>query len=131
MKIISILILSFVGCSAWYTQIPSGYKGILEDSSASKVSVLDHGRYNIAFSPSKKIEIYDMKWQTYREDHVEVITQDDLHIDVVASIIIRPDTTKLKNLHQEIGKNYYNTIVKSEFRTAIRNVLSSYPYVQI
>lgn len=124
----------FTGCLT-FKEVPVGHKGVLLDSAASsekeKVTILDHGRYNLGISPYKTIELYDTRWQTFREDHVEVITQDDLHIDVVASIIIRPNPLQIRKLHTEIGKNYYTTIVKSEFRTAIRNVLSSYPYVQI
>jgi len=130
-KFISLLIYLFLGCSTLYTEIPPGFKATLWDSQSGEVTILDSGRYSLLFSPTKRLELYDVRWQVYKEDHVEVITQDDLHIDVVASIIIRPFPDKIKELNSEIGKNYYNTIVKSEFRTAIRNVLSSYPYVQI
>lgn len=110
------------GCLT-FKEVPAGYKGVLLNSAASddkdKVSILDHGRYNLGISPYKTIDLYDTRWQIFREDHVEVITQDDLHIDVVASIIIRPNPLQIRKLHTEIGKKYYTTIVKSEFRTAI------------
>lgn len=121
--------LSF--CATIYTEVPLGHKAILWDSANQKGEVLEPGRYSVAFSPSKRIDIYDTRWQSYKENNVEVITQDDLHIDIVASIIIRPDPTKIRELHAEVGSNYYKTIVQSEFRTAIRNILSAYPYVQI
>lgn len=125
------LVIVLVNCATLYTQVPLGHKAVLWDSATRQGEVLEPGRYNIAFAPSKRIDIYDLRWQSYKENHVEVITQDDLHIDVVASIIIRPDPTKIKELHSEVGSNYYKTIVQSEFRTAIRNILSAYPYVQI
>ncbi len=128
---LTLLILSLLNCASLYTDIPLGHKGILWDSANRKKETLEPGRYNIAFSPFKRIDIYDTRWQSYKENHVEVITQDDLHIDVVASIIIRPDPTKIQEIHSEVGSNYYKTIVQSEFRTAIRNILSAYPYIQI
>ncbi|HMV44927.1 MAG TPA: SPFH domain-containing protein, partial [Leptospiraceae bacterium] len=57
--------------------------------------------------------------------------QDDLHIDVVASIIMRPVKEKILDVHLNIGKNYYQRIVKAEFRTAIRNVMTGYQMIMI
>lgn len=79
---------------------------------------------------TEELFTYSTRWENHVEK-VDVITQDDLHIDVVASIIIRPVAGKIRQLHLEIGKDYYKNIVQAEFRTAIRNAMTGYQMIQI
>ncbi|MCB1140855.1 MAG: prohibitin family protein [Leptospiraceae bacterium] len=130
MKFSLVLLFFFVSnCISIATEVRPDTVGLLWDSAEGKLSTLEQGRY-FFFSPSKKVIIYPTRWENHREA-VDVITQDDLHIDVVASIIVRPIRKDVYKLHLEIGHEYYSNIIRSEFRTSIRNVLAGYPMIQI
>ncbi|MCU0824913.1 MAG: prohibitin family protein [Leptospira sp.] len=73
---------------------------------------------------------FSTQWQSYKEK-VEVLTRDDLTIAVTADIIIRPKQNELYDLQMELGIDYYGKVVKPQFRTAIRNILSAYNMVSI
>ncbi|MCZ8341522.1 MAG: prohibitin family protein [Leptospira sp.] len=73
---------------------------------------------------------FSTQWQSYKEK-VEVLTRDDLTIAVTADIIIRPKQNELFDLQMELGTDYYGKVVKPQFRTAIRNILSAYNMVSI
>ncbi|TGM58261.1 prohibitin family protein [Leptospira vanthielii] len=73
---------------------------------------------------------FSTQWSSYQEK-VEVLTRDDLTITVTADIIMRPKETELYELQTELGEGYYEKVVKPQFRTAIRNILSAYNMVSI
>jgi regulator of protease activity HflC (stomatin/prohibitin superfamily) len=80
--------------------------------------------------PREDLIIYSTRWENHVEK-VDVSTQDDLHIDVEASIVMRPLKEKILDVHLNIGSDYYQRIVKAEFRTAIRNIMTGYPMIMI
>ncbi|HNC01179.1 MAG TPA: prohibitin family protein, partial [Leptospiraceae bacterium] len=90
--------------------------------------VVDTGKVYVGIN--EELVLYSTRWENHVEK-VDVITQDDLHIDVVASIIMRPVKEKILDVHLNIGKDYYQRIVKAEFRTAIRNVMTGYQMIMI
>ena len=100
--------------------------GILSSPGSSKI--VDSGTVRVGYN--EELIIYSTRWENHVEK-VDVITQDDLHIDVVASIIVRPLKEKILDVHLNIGKDYYQKIVKAEFRTAIRNVMTGYQMIMI
>lgn len=100
--------------------------GIL--SSPASATVVNSGTVRVGYN--EELIIYSTRWESHVEK-VDVITQDDLHIDVVASIIMRPMKDKILDVHLNIGKNYYQSIVKAEFRTAIRNIMTGYQMIMI
>lgn len=82
------------------------------------------------YAPWNSVFTYSIQWQSYQEK-VEVLTRDDLTITVTADIILRPKMNELYELQMEIGRDYYGKVVKPQFRTSIRNVLSAYNMVSI
>jgi regulator of protease activity HflC (stomatin/prohibitin superfamily) len=73
---------------------------------------------------------YNLQLEAHKERLV-VLTSDDLKIEVAASIIVFPERGELAGLEQEIGRDYYDRVVRPKFRTSIRNVLSEYSMVQV
>ncbi|XDD46405.1 prohibitin family protein [Leptospira sp. WS39.C2] len=82
------------------------------------------------YMPWNSVYVYSVQWISYQEK-VEVLTRDDLTITVTADIIIRPKQNEIYELEMEIGRDYYEKVVKPQFRTAIRNILSAYNMVSI
>jgi len=70
---------------------------------------------------------YNLQWQTYSEK-VAILTEDELHINLVVSVTLRPTMEELPLLELEVGRNYYNSIVRPEFISITRNIFSSYKY---
>lgn len=80
--------------------------------------------------PWNDIFIYSVQWNSYIET-VDVLTQDDLKIDVTAVIILRPVSSEIYSLQKEIGPEYYKKLVRAEFRTSVRNAMAKYQMIQI
>ncbi|MDV6235388.1 prohibitin family protein [Leptospira ellisii] len=80
--------------------------------------------------PWNDIYTYSTQWNSYKEK-VDVLTNDDLKIDVQAVIIMRPVRDEIFQLHVEVGPEYYKSIVQPEFRASIRNVVSHHQMIQI
>lgn len=62
---------------------------------------------------------YDVTWKT-AEEKLEVLTADDLHIPVSATVTYRPVSEKLKELHTRIGPEYYSKVIRPNFMTLLR-----------
>ncbi|WP_108977769.1 prohibitin family protein [Leptospira ryugenii] len=82
------------------------------------------------YFPWNSVFTYSIQWKSYQEK-VEVLTRDDLTIVVTAQIIARAKENELYDLQMEVGTDYYEKIIRPQFRTAIRNVLSAYNMVSI
>ncbi len=111
--------------------IEPGKAGLIFDAFGEGLQkdVLTAGTYN--FNPfTKTIIEYNLQWEPYKEK-IDVITRDDLQIDVVASITIRPLPSQLVSLHNEVGTSYYAHVVRQDFRTSVRNAFTNYPMIQI
>jgi len=80
--------------------------------------------------PWNDIFVYSTQWNSYLET-VDVLTQDDLKIDVTAVIIMRPVFSEIFTLQRQIGPEYYKKLVRAEFRNAVRNALSKFQMIQI
>ncbi|TGJ98163.1 prohibitin family protein [Leptospira langatensis] len=119
--------LSTTGC---LTTIEPGRAGIVFAPFDNKVEkdILLAGNYQIP--PTKDVIVYNLQWEPYKET-IDVITRDDLRIDVVASITLRPIQSQLVSLHTEVGPQYYNHVVRQDFRTSVRNAFTNYPMIQI
>jgi regulator of protease activity HflC (stomatin/prohibitin superfamily) len=83
-----------------------------------------------AIAPWNGVVRYDVQLQDHREQ-VVILTKDDLKIQVTAAVIIRPKADEVYQMENEIGRDYYSKVVQPKFRTSIRNVMATYPMIQI
>lgn len=115
------------GCA---TTIQPGEAGLIWRplSSGLDDAPLNPGTYFLA--PWNSVRRYSLQLSAHKE-RVVVLTQDDLKIEVAASIIVFPEPSELASLEQEIGRGYYDRVVRPKFRTSIRNVLAEYSMVQV
>lgn len=127
------LILSMQNCASLlfpYTDVPSGSVGLLYEPTKGGLqkTVYKNGRVEHSFRGEM---IFYPTLLSSHSENVEVITQDELQINVVSSVRIRPIEDEVYYLHTRIGKNYYTTVVREDFRASIRNILTTYPVNQI
>ena len=80
--------------------------------------------------PWNDIFTYSVQWQSFTEK-VDVLTRDDLHIQMVASVLVRPVAQELYQLQLEIGPDFYPSVIKPEFLTVVRNTMADYFLVEI
>lgn len=70
---------------------------------------------------------YNIQLNSFHED-IKVLTVDELHTELTFSVILKPIHEELALLEQEIGKDYYQKIVRPEFISVSRAVIASYKY---
>ncbi len=76
------------------------------------------------------LTIYDRRIQQVPHDFV-ALSKDGLPIQVELSIRFRPVAAELPMLHQDIGANYVEKVVKPEIQSMVRFVLAQYTPEQI
>jgi len=70
---------------------------------------------------------YSLQWQTYNEN-VAILTEDELHINISVSVTLRPIESELPRLELEVGREYYNSIVRPQLISITRNIFAGYKY---
>lgn len=80
--------------------------------------------------PWNDVHTISVQWKTFKE-RIDVLTQDDLHIRVDASVVARPLVKEIYQLALEIGPDFYERIIKPEFLTVVRSTMAEYIMVEI
>lgn len=82
---------------------------------------------------------YDTRVQTYTmsgtnwegeikgDDSLKVLTSDGQEVKIEISIRFHPDRDKIFQLHQRVGQDYLNKIIRPAVRSQTRVVIASYP----
>lgn len=70
---------------------------------------------------------YDVTWKT-TEEKLEVLTTDDLHVPVSATVTYRPVAEKLRELHTRVGPEYYAKIIRPTFLTLLRTEFANHKH---
>ncbi len=122
---VTLILILFVGCAS---VIQPGNQGLMWHplgSGLDKDKIYDDGI--VWHMPWNNVLEYETQWNSYRED-IEILTSDDLHMSVTATVVLRPEIDKLPALALEVGPEYYYRLVKPEFFTITRSVMAEYNY---
>lgn len=114
------------GCG---TTIPAGYEG-LHWGRYSRVDTTIYGNEFKWEWVWNSVILYDIRWKTMSEN-VDILSLDDLHMDVEVALRLRPNPKELYYLHSEIGQDYYQEVVQQQFRSISRAVFAQYRYTDI
>lgn len=76
-------------------------------------------------APWNRLEVYNVKFQSTAEI-MEVLSVDGLPIRVDLSFRYNPIPEKIGYLHDEIGREYLESIIKPEIRSITREVIGNY-----
>lgn len=75
--------------------------------------------------PYNRMYVYDTRRQRV-SDSIDVLTVDGLMVHVEYSVRFSPNPDLLPLLHQKIGPDYLNVVVRPEVRSVIRTVFGQY-----
>lgn len=123
--IAGLIFLVLFGSSMFYT-IEPGEKGVLFEKfggGLDKETIYGQGFHIIA--PWNTLHIYDIKIQETFEK-MEVLSKNGLSIRIDLSFRYNPFENKIGYLHDEIGRNYLERIIKPEIRSVTREVIGNY-----
>lgn len=132
MKAQSLIVISLlaivltVGCG---TTIPDGYEGLYWGHYSGVDTTVYSNEFKWAWVWNSVI-LYDVRWKTQSEK-VDILSLDDLHMEVEVALRLRPIPYELYLLHNEIGQEYYTEVVQQQFRSIARAVFSQYSYTDI
>ena len=123
--IVGLIFIVLFGSSMFYTVDP-GEKGVLFkkfSGGLDKETVYGQGFHIIA--PWNTLHVYDVKINETFEK-MEVLSKNGLSIKIDLSFRYMPMEDKIGYLHDEIGRNYLERIIKPEIRSVTREVIGNY-----
>jgi regulator of protease activity HflC (stomatin/prohibitin superfamily) len=126
--IVGLLAVVFLlaGCG---TTIPGGYEGLYWGHYSGVDTTVYGNEFKWAWVWNDVI-LYDVRWKTESEK-VDILSFDDLHMDVEVALRLRPNPNELYFLHTTIGQQYYPQVVQQQFRSISRSVFAQYRYTDI
>ena len=125
MGVVGLIFVVMFGSSMFVTINP-GQKGVLFKTlgdGLEKDFVYGQGLHVIA--PWNEMIVYDVK-ETETFEKMEVLSRNGLSIKIDLSILHHPVQDKIGYLHDNIGKNYLEKIIKPAVRSVTREVIGNY-----
>ena len=125
MGVVGLIFVVMFGSSMFVTINP-GQKGVLFKTlgdGLDKDYVYGQGLHVIA--PWNDMIVYDVK-ETETFEKMEVLSKNGLSIKIDLSILHHPVQDKIGYLHDNIGKNYLEKIIKPAVRSVTREVIGNY-----
>ncbi len=112
--------------STTFLTIEPGEKGVLFKrfgGGLDKEEIYGEGFHVVA--PWNTMHIYDTRVKEAFEK-MEVLSKNGLNIKIDLSFRFNPEFDKIGYLHERIGKNYLESIIKPEIRSSTREVIGKY-----
>ena len=125
MGIAGLIFIVLFGSSMFVT-IEPGEKGVLFKKfggGLDKETVYPQGFHIIA--PWNTMHVYDVKFKDTFEK-MEVLSKNGLSIKIDLSFRYQPVSGQIGYLHDEVGKDYLEKIIKPEIRSVTREVIGNY-----
>ena len=125
MGVLGLIFIVMFGSSMFHT-IEPGEKGVLFEKfggGLDKEKIYGQGFHIIA--PWNTLHIYDVKINETFEK-MEVLSKNGLSIRIDLSFRYNPFQDKIGYLHDEIGRDYLERIIKPEIRSVTREVIGNY-----
>ncbi|QQS29572.1 MAG: prohibitin family protein [Sphingobacteriales bacterium] len=120
------IVLLITVTSNIFLTINTGEKGVLfKKFGGGLVKEKIYGQGFHVLAPWNTMFIYDMREQI-REENLDVLSTDGLPIAIDVSVRFNPIAEKVGYLHEEIGPDYADKIVRDVVRSASREVIGKY-----
>lgn len=127
LPIIFAIIIAIIFFSKSFVTVEAGEAGVLWKRFGGGVVVdkpaLGEGFHVVA--PWNKVYIYEVRQQELFEK-MKVLSKNGLEIQIDASAWYEPVYKDLGNLHQSLGENYLDRVIKPAIRSAARSVVGRY-----
>lgn len=135
---LAVLLLVFILFNPFVT-VPAGERGVVFSLSGGTLNrQLGEGlHFVVPFVQS--VVLYDVRTQTYTmsatqwegeirgDDSLTALTSDGQLVKVDLSVRYHPDPTRVANLHQRIGPDYANKVIRPNARSQTRVIFAEYP----
>jgi len=125
MGFLAIMLFSILTNTTFIT-IDPGHKGVKFkrfQGGIDKENIYDQGFHIVM--PWNDMIVYDVRIQESFET-MDVLSKNGLSISVELSYRYKAQAQKIGNLHDDIGTNYAEAIIKPEIRSATRQVIGEY-----
>lgn len=119
-------LLFFVFAGSTFLTIDAGERGVIFrpfSSGLDKDNVYQPGFLMIA--PWNSMYVYDVREQQM-EESMEILSSNGLNISVDVTVRVHPIFDSIGYLHESFGRDYLNTLVRPEIRSAVRKILGRY-----
>jgi len=135
---IALLLLLFLS----FQIVPAGHRAVVFNNVSGGLSARGEGT-TLLIPFLQTAAIYDVKTVTYTmsksvnegqvkgDDGVQALTSDGQQVDVDISVLYHPDPDQIVKLHQNIGQDYENKIVRPSARSITRTAVSKYAVVDV
>ncbi len=123
---ILILVAFVVLSNSTFITINPGERGVLFKkfgNGLDKEMVYEQGLQFVL--PWNKMIIYDVR-EKIQEETLDVILGEGLDIKMDVAVRFKPIPSEIGNLHDELGENYADIVVKNAVRSAVREVASKF-----
>ncbi|WP_236978505.1 prohibitin family protein [Membranihabitans maritimus] len=123
--IVGIILISILTSSTFLT-IEPGHKGVLFKRFGGGLDM--ETTYNQGFHlvmPWNKMFVYDVRIHEDNES-MEVLSRNGLNIKLDLSFLYQPKSGKVASLHNEVGIDYAERVLKPSLRSATREVIGKY-----
>ncbi len=120
------LILILILSSSAFLTINAGERGVLFRpfvGGLDKVNIYQPGFHIVA--PWNTMYVYDVR-EKQLEEEMQVLSSNGLNINVDVTIRVHPTYDKIGELHEDFGKDYINSLVRPEIRSAVRKVIGRF-----
>jgi regulator of protease activity HflC (stomatin/prohibitin superfamily) len=127
LPIIFAVIIVIIFFSKSFVTVDAGEAGVLWKRFSGGV-VIDEPALGEGFhvvAPWNKVYIYEVRQQELFEK-MKVLSKNGLEIQIDASAWYEPVYKDLGNLHQSLGENYLDRVIKPAIRSAARSVVGRY-----
>jgi regulator of protease activity HflC (stomatin/prohibitin superfamily) len=127
LPIIFAVIIAIIIFSKSFVTVDAGQAGVLWKRFSGGV-VIDEPALGEGFhvvAPWNKVYIYEVRQQELFEK-MKVLSSNGLEIQIDASAWYEPVYKDLGNLHQSLGENYLDRVIKPAIRSAARSVVGRY-----
>ncbi len=125
---VALLVVLTTGCSALGTTIEPGEIGlkylILSEPGLQEKPYSEGFYFQWGWN---EMIAYDTTWQS-RNERVAVLSADNLHVPIVATVTFRAKPDAIYKLHLTIGPSYYEDVVQPEFVTLVRSEFAKYEH---
>ena len=118
------LLLSLTG--GMFLTIDAGERGVLFKrfgGGLDKENIYTPGFHIVA--PWNTMYVYDVR-EKQVEEEMEVLSSNGLTIRVDVTVRTNPQYDKIGDLHEKFGKDYMNSLVRPEVRSAVRKIIGRF-----
>ena len=132
-KAVSTIVFAVIGffifmilTSATFLTIDPGERGVIFrpfSSGLDKENIFQPGFHVVA--PWNTMHVYDVR-ENQLEEEMTVLSSNGLNITVDVTVRIHPSYDKIGDLHEKFGKDYLNSLVRPEVRSAVRKVIGRF-----